>query len=332
MQYNRMTYMALFILVLSKIPYPVLLVALLLPNVSCEPTDSGDNALQGKLAFVSRTDRNLYTQDLDGTNRQRIYLNNITDNINQEPWGPLEDSLWSKDLNLGQPRWSPDGTKLAIVAGIYEQSELIILDLGTGSGKVVSFNFFDVASPDWSPDGSKIAYSMSTSTWSTFTEVFVTDLVNDTLYQITHLSDQVGNLIAPRWSSNGEEIFFSHSASPDSLRNVYAYSVNTGNIAIIATWPYTIFISRDGKILLGYKGISGIFRYDIPTQQETALTITDNDQDPRLFDSDNWVIFTRFTNMDPSVWLMTINGEELQPVADANGITFTADYLDIWLD
>ena len=285
------------------------------------------NEEQAKVAFVSKTDYKLYTQNLDGTNLQRIYLHNIEDNINPDPWSQwLEDSTIF--FNLSQLRWSPDGAKLALVVGLYEQSQLVILDLEKGGGKVASSNWYTVSSPDWSLDGTKITYSMSTYYWATFTEIFVTDLETDSLWQITLLSTHLGNIGSARWSTDGKRIFFTHHAHHDSLRNIYAYSFESDSIEIIGTWPHVTAFERNGKRAYGSNSEGQIFRYDLSRNKAEVLSSGSDDFGPRLIDSDRRIIFERGRHPNYSPWLITIKGTDERRLEHSDDIS--ASSVDIY--
>jgi TolB protein len=252
---------------------------------------------------------------MDGSNRKRIYIGDVEETITPIIWGNVSDETI---MNISSPRWSPDGTRIALVVDVaMDQSQLIVMDANGGNSKTASPDPQMVSGPDWSPDGTKIVYTMSTSVFGTFMEVFVTDLETDTWQQITHLSTQVGNLLFPRWSDDGKKIFFANSAHPDSIGNIYVYSFESDTVEIIgALQGIKSTLSRDGKWVFGYNDGS-IFSYYITDQKEKVLTSGPNDQDPRLINSDTQLIFTRINNRDLSVWLMTVDGDDIHKVENS---------------
>ncbi len=110
-------------------------------------------ATNGKIAFSSNIDgdADIYTMNPDGTG-----LVNLT---NTSQFGTLHET---------DPKWSPDGTKIAFVFGLPLNSA------GATQGFIVVMNadgtnptFLTLsntgggtdAQPEWSPDGTKIAFS-----------------------------------------------------------------------------------------------------------------------------------------------------------------------------
>ncbi len=296
-------------------------------NSGCVNNPVTSDTSDGKVVFISNEDYKLYTQKLDGSNRERIYIRDVEETITPIIWGNVNDETI---MNRSSPRWSPDGTRIALVVDVaMDQSQLIVMDADGGNAKTASPDPQMVFEPDWSPDGARIAYAMSTSFWGTFTEIFITDLETDTWQQLTHLSTQVGNLGFPRWSDDGKKIFFTDSAHPDSLSNIYVYSFESDTIEIIGAWPAISAFARDGNRVFGYND-GNIFSYCMKDHKEKVLTSGPNDQDPRLIDFDSRIIFTRVNSIrNYSVWLMTADGKDIHKVENSEEF-FNANSTDIF--
>ena len=104
-----------------------------------------------------------------------------------------------------EPRWSPDGTKIAFtrfMAGKQQQTtaELFIINAdGTNPQRLTHNNFLD-NTPSWSPDGRQIAFSSGRSgVW----EVYVIELATRAVRQLT---DNLSS--TPSWSPDGRQIVF----------------------------------------------------------------------------------------------------------------------------
>lgn len=314
----------------------IILSLLVLLFISCNnPLDSSTG--NGKVVFVSNEDYKLYTQNLDGSNRKRIHIQNVEETITPILLGNINDETI---MNRSDPRWSPDGTRIALVVDVaMDQSQLIVMDADGGNAKTASPDPQMVWCPDWSPDGTKIAYALATSLWGTMTEIVITDLETDTWQQLTNMSMQVGNLIYPRWSEDGEKIFFTNSAYPDSLRNIYKYNFESDTVNIIGAWSAISAFARDGNRVYGSKD-NNIFRYSMEDHTEKILTSDQFvDQDPRLIDFDQQIIFTHNKSQynselgewffDYEVWLMTENGDDSRKVENSDEF-IGANHIDIF--
>jgi dipeptidyl aminopeptidase/acylaminoacyl peptidase len=152
-------------------------------------TDGGDRdpawSPDGKkLVFANGS--NLWLVNADGTGRAQLTFDP------QDRW----DS---------RPTWSPDGTKVAYQAGLYSGgSQIIVVDLKTGTETTLTSGLFYNTSPAWSPDGSQIAFS---SDRNGITAIFV---MNTDGTGATRLTDG-GYDDYPAWSPDGKLLAFARN-------------------------------------------------------------------------------------------------------------------------
>lgn len=143
----------------------------------------------GRVALVTHTAGRpaLYVQNADGSGRIRIHFDHLTDdvegNYTQEQLPVDDDHI----VAIRNPRWSPDGTRLAVVvSAAYDQSEVIVVNADGTGGRVMSNNAQYVISPPvWSADASRLYYAMSTLPFARGVDVFETRLATSTVRRIT---------------------------------------------------------------------------------------------------------------------------------------------------
>ena len=139
--------------------------------------------VDAKIVFC--VDGDIFVMDDDGSRRRR--LTHSTTALDEDP------------------RWSPDGTKIAFtrfMEGKKRQTtaELFIINAdGTNPQRLTHNNFLD-NTPSWSPDGRQIAFSSGRSgDW----EVYVIELATRAVRQLT---DNLSS--TPDWSPDGRQIVF----------------------------------------------------------------------------------------------------------------------------
>lgn len=200
----------------------------------------------------------------------------------------MQSSLWLIDVASGRqspfaasgssPRWSPDGTRIAYVAGDGERSQLFVRWLDSGVSARVTSLPGDPNSLAWSPDGSRLAYIATVAgepsklgkapakpegaKWAEPLEViervtyrndgagyrkpgydhlFVVAANGGAAQQLTFGKFDDGGPLS--WSADGRTILFSAIRGPDAERQV----MNSDVIAVdVTSGAMRTLTSRDG--------------------------------------------------------------------------------------
>jgi CSLREA domain-containing protein len=151
-------------------------------NQTAESALPGEN---GKIAFAGfnlNDPGDIFVMNNDGTGRV-----NLTD-----------DDFYDTD-----PRWSPDGTKIAFTSDRSGNNDVFVMN-ANGSGVVnLSQHPGNDHSPAWSPDGSKIAF---TSSRDGNDEIYAMNSVNGGGQ--TNLTNFIAHDNDPDWSPDGTKIAF----------------------------------------------------------------------------------------------------------------------------
>jgi hypothetical protein len=153
----------------------------------------------------------LYVQKSDGTGRTRIHFNGAVDEVAGN--SPLVPRLTDANiLGLRSAKWSPDGTRLALVATVAaDQAEIVVIDADGGNARIVSPNYtYILGDVDWSADGTRIAYIMATRPFLQGLEVFVSDVVGTpSVKQVTRGSGYRGLGGTIRFAAGGTAVWIS---------------------------------------------------------------------------------------------------------------------------
>jgi dipeptidyl aminopeptidase/acylaminoacyl peptidase len=200
----------------------------------------------------------------------------------------MQSSLWLIDVASGRqspfatsgssPRWSPDGTRIAYVAGDGERSQLFVRWLDSGVSARVTSLPGDPNSLAWSPDGTRLAYIATVAgepsklgkapakpegaKWAEPLEViervtyrndgpgyrkpgydhlFVVAANGGAAQQLTFGKFDDGGPLS--WSADGRTILFSAIRGPDAERQV----MNSEVIGVdVASGAMRTLTSRDG--------------------------------------------------------------------------------------
>jgi Tol biopolymer transport system component/DNA-binding winged helix-turn-helix (wHTH) protein len=138
-----------------------------------------------QVAYIQMTTGALWTSRTDGRDQRHIPF---------------------PDMNIGFPRWSPDGTTLAFAG--FKRGEPVntyLISAQGGEPKPVIPGAKDLTNPDWSPDGTRLVVEVdaggASGTDSGASLAFV-DLKNARMQAIP----DTAKLSSPRWSPDGRFI------------------------------------------------------------------------------------------------------------------------------
>jgi dipeptidyl aminopeptidase/acylaminoacyl peptidase len=176
--------------------------------------------------------------------------------------------IGSTDLSseMPDPRWSPDGTKIALSQGSSGRKQIYVVDADGGNLTNISNNDRHDYLPYWSPDGTRIAFTSFKSN----TEVYVMDADGGNQ---TNLTDYPGvdylSMWSPQgpWSPDGQRVLFlSYRSGNADILSVDVDGSNTVNLTESVDSEESPVWSPDGTwiaYMVGFEGDGGRIFYDI---------------------------------------------------------------------
>jgi hypothetical protein len=149
--------------------------------------------------------------------------------------GSGKTTLGNDSVNVFDPAWSPDGTKIAVTGpGGPESRENIWIMNADGSGmQQVTSIFGQDRHPTWSPDGTRIAFQTN---WDGNSEIYVVNADGSGLQNLTNNVENHDT--TPAWSPDGTEIAYVARTTNHSPNPAYVHVMNadgTGQTALPVT-------------------------------------------------------------------------------------------------
>ena len=155
----------------------------------------------------------------------------------QSTKGKAVTQLTSDPASSIQPRFSPDGKKIAFASDRAGQWDIYVLDLETHATSQVTHNLATELAPSWSPDGKWLAYTRLSPAgiW----ELWLVSMTGDG-------ERCIGPGLLPRWSPDGAQLVFQRPRQRDGmLFGIWTVRMAGGE----PSWPTEIAAEPDAALI-----------------------------------------------------------------------------------
>ncbi len=131
--------------------------------------------------------------------------------------------LTTHKTNDSQPRWSPDGKRLAFVSGRAERSQIFVLDMEGGEARQLTEMAMGAGGFAWSPDGKRIAFVSLTPTEEEKKAKEEAEKAEKERREAPRKTDKGGKLETAKKEQVIENLFFRSDGSPGYLPAEWAH-------------------------------------------------------------------------------------------------------------
>jgi len=199
-----------------------------------------------------------------------------------------------EELHLLTPgiSWSPDGRKIAISVKSGAQDAIYILNIESGDETVLPVKFDGIFSVDWNPVNNSLVFRGDNSRQS---DIYIYDLKTKALTRVT---DDFFTDIDPKWSRDGNKIYFSSDRGNYTNLNEIPRNFN------IADYNYK---NKD------------LYVYDVPSGDLTRFTDNENSNESSVVSSPDGkkVIYVSDRNGIDNIWLRDLETNEERPLTNS---------------
>jgi Tol biopolymer transport system component len=222
------------------------------------------------------------------------------------PDGTQQERLFLASAGACQPRWSPDGTKLAYISPClgrqleYSNTSILIYDLKTGEIESLPSEPGGDFDPSWSPDGKYIVFTSRRTGMpvNPYAQIFKIDLEE---FQVTRLTttDATQPARQPVWSPDGSTILYSlnrrsvwqlWSMSVDGENPTQILRSGGGNNDTQPAWArdgMSIYLTQSGT---GPNDPARLMQYQLGEESATRLPVFISLRDASPSPDGQWLI------------------------------------------
>ncbi len=209
--------------------------------------------------------------------------------------------LTYEEMNYRFPSISPTTRDIVFVSEKDQDNELYLMDFDGRNRRQLTHNSRNDNHASWSPDGREIVYESNKDNNS---EIYVLNI--DTLESHRLTFSQLGASQKPRWSSDGNSVFY------DSSGELYRFDLLTGQTIQLTEddfWDEFPYPSPDGR-WLAYASHRVRWRIHIMDENGELAFFTDpnqrHDTEPAWSPDSTYVIFQSTRQFPSQIFMLNV--------------------------
>ena len=230
-----------------------------------------------------------------------------------------------EQIEIFNPRWSPDGTQLAFNSGVDNHLQIFLADSTGGNIEQLTTDAVDHFIGDWSPDGAHIATTVFDPSGSHLGVIDVSDGSFAYVAEGTLTANVVIEFMS--WTPDSSAILFNSNLSSGSDLQLHMVFTDDGVVRrLFAQQAFGLTWSSDNtRFLYTSRNLDNtnadLFMMDWRTGEVTLLnqnfTIEhDSVFTPSWATDDSQIIFERLNNGNYDLFMMAVDGSTIRQVTD----------------
>ncbi len=229
------------------------------------------------------------------------------------------ESLVEERRTYSTPRISPDGAKVAVVVNDDGNTDIWIVDLGTGSQRQLTTRG-DATSPTWTPNGSAIAFAAGSD------EVFAIRLIHVETRDSEELVTGEHPLLPMAWFEQGRQLVYLELSVEQDIFVLDTEAQTSTVLLPTSALEESATLSRDGS-LLAYEsdrtGVREVYVREFPAGGEIQVS-TNGGMEP-VWSPDDSELFYRGLG-DTRVLAASIRAQRRLEVVGQEELFISAPY------